>query len=184
MQDALEVRIAHPDLVHVLERVADVIDARPAAADALRHESGAPMQIELAHIGRMRRIGDEGERAHLLPAGKANRNEPRLVHPARHLAIPQPRERAAQARRMDAISNAPARAAPAKAHHEPRLAARAPVTRRQDAKSAVVAMGAAKRLLPVVEAGRPHERAVAEYPQVSVGQQRPELAEVHSARNI
>ena len=66
MQDALEVRIAHADRVHVIERVADVVDARPADADALRHQPRAAVQVELAHVGRMRGIGDEGERAHRL----------------------------------------------------------------------------------------------------------------------
>ena len=184
MQDALEVRIAHADLVHVLERIADVVDAGPAAADALRHEPRPAVQIELPHIRGVPRIGDEGKRAHFLPVREANRNEPRLVHPARHLSIPKPRQGPAQARRVDAIGHAPARAAAAKTHHKARLAARAAVARREDAKRAVIAVRAAERLLAVFEAGRPHERAVAEYPEVSLGQQRPELAEVHSARNI
>jgi len=64
MQDALEVRIAHPDVVHVIERIADVVDARSADADSLRHQPRAPVQIELAHVGRVRRIGDERERPH------------------------------------------------------------------------------------------------------------------------
>jgi len=45
MQDALEVRIAHADLVHVVERVADVVDARSPDADALRHEARAALQV-------------------------------------------------------------------------------------------------------------------------------------------
>jgi len=64
MQDALEVRVAHADVVHVVERVADVVDARPAHADALRDESRAPVQIELAHVSGVGGVGDEGERAH------------------------------------------------------------------------------------------------------------------------
>ena len=50
MEDALEVRIAHADFMHMVERVADVVDAGAADADALRHEARAAMQIELAHI--------------------------------------------------------------------------------------------------------------------------------------
>jgi hypothetical protein len=64
VEDALKMGIAHPDLVHVLEGVADVVDARAADADALGHEACAPVQVELAHVGRMCRVGNEGERAH------------------------------------------------------------------------------------------------------------------------
>ena len=64
MQDALEMRIAHADIVHVVERIADVVDARPADSDALRHQARAAVQVELAHAGRVRGIGDEGKRAH------------------------------------------------------------------------------------------------------------------------
>ena len=74
MEDALEVRVAHPDLVHVLERLADVVDARTARADSLRHQPRAAMQVELADVGRMRGIGDEGERAHGAPAAQPHRN--------------------------------------------------------------------------------------------------------------
>jgi predicted ATPase len=65
VQDALQVRVAHADVVHVLERVADVVDARPAHADALRDEARAAMQVELAHVGWMRGVGDECERLDL-----------------------------------------------------------------------------------------------------------------------
>ena len=57
-------RIAHADLVHVVERVADVIHTGAALADALGDEPGAAMQVQFAHVGRVRRVGDEGERTH------------------------------------------------------------------------------------------------------------------------
>jgi hypothetical protein len=66
--------IAHAHLVHVLERVADIVDARAALADALRHESRAAMQVELAHVGRVIGIGDECERAHLAAVGQGHRH--------------------------------------------------------------------------------------------------------------
>jgi len=88
VEHALEVRIAHADVVHVIERVADVVDARPALADALRHQARAPVQVELAHVGRMLRIGDEGERPHAPAAAQPHRHEARLVNPPRHLAMP------------------------------------------------------------------------------------------------
>ena len=93
MQDALEVWVAHADVVHVVERIADVVDARAANADALRDEPRAAVQIELAHVGRMPRIGDERERAHGSPTD-LYWNEARLIYPARHLAVPKARERA------------------------------------------------------------------------------------------
>jgi hypothetical protein len=64
VEDALQVRIAHPDLVHVVERLADVVDARTACADPLGHQPRAAVQVELADIGGMAGIRDEGERAH------------------------------------------------------------------------------------------------------------------------
>src|SRR5574341_2278223 len=136
MKNALEVRVAHADLVHVLERVADVVHAWPAHADALRHEARASMQVELAHVGRMRRVGDERERIHRSARLKPYWNKPRLVDPPRHLAVPEPRKRAAQPRPVDAVGHAPARAAAAKAHHQAGLALRAAVARREDAKRA------------------------------------------------
>ena len=168
-------RIAHADVVHVVERVADVVDARPANADALRDQPRAAVQIELAHEGRVRWIGDESERAHG-PRLDPYRDQPRLVDAPRHLAVPEPRKRAAHPWRADAVGHAPARSAAAKSHHEAGLALRAAVARRQDAERAVVAVRAAERLLHVVEARGPHERAVAEYPQVSLRQPRGELA--------
>jgi hypothetical protein len=66
MQDALEVRIAHADRVHVVESIADVVDAGAAHADALRDEPRAAVQVELAHVGRMRGVGDEGQGPHCL----------------------------------------------------------------------------------------------------------------------
>jgi hypothetical protein len=183
MKDALEVRIAHADVVHVIERVADVVDARPPHADALRHQPRAAVQVELPHVRRVRGIGDERERVHGV-ALDSHRDEARLVHPSRHLAVPEPRERAAQARRVDAVGHTPAGAAAAKAHHQAGFALRAAVARGQDAQRAVVAVRAAERLLFVFEARRPHERAVAEDPEVAFGQPRAELAERHCAATI
>ena len=179
MQDALEVRVAHADRVHVIECVADVVDARPADADALRHQPRAAVQVELAHVGRVRRIGDESQGLHFTACGQAHWNQFWFVHTPRHLSVPQPRERAAQARRVDAVGHAPARAAAAQAHHQPGLALRAAIARRQDAERAVVAVRAAERLVLVVEARRPHERAVAEHPEIAFGQLRGELTELH-----
>ena len=57
-------RVAHADIVHVLERIADVVEAGAAHADSLGDQARATVQVELAHIGRMRRVGHEGERTH------------------------------------------------------------------------------------------------------------------------
>ena len=183
MQDALEVRIAHAHLVHVVERVADVIDAGAASADSLRYEARAAVEVELAYVRRVRRVGDERKRTHG-PRSDLYRDQARLVDAARHLPVPQPRKRATQARLIDAVGHAPARAAAAQAHHEAGLALRAAVARRQDAERTVVAVRATERFLRVVEAGRPHQRAVAEDPQVAFRQPRRKFAEVHCARTI
>ena len=183
MQDAFEVRIAHADVVHVVERVADVVDARAADANPLRDQPCASMQVELPHVGRVIRIGDECEGAHGFPA-ELHRNEPRLIHPARHLAIPKPCQRAAQTRGVDAVGHTPAGAALAKTHDEARLACRAAVARGKDAERAVVAMGAAERFLGIVEARRPHERAIAKYPKVAFRQLCAELSQVHRCARI
>ena len=100
-------RIAHADRVHVVEGIADVVDAVPAHADALRDEPRSAVQVELAHVGRMGRVGDEGQRAHR-PVFQPHRNQPGLIDAAGHLAVPQPGERAAQACRVDAVGHAPA----------------------------------------------------------------------------
>ena len=178
MKDALEVRIAHAHVVHVVERIADVVDARAPDADSLRHQARAPVQVELAHEGRMPGIGDESERAHgfgLDPDG----DEAGLIDAPRHLPIPEPGERPPQPRRVDAVGHAPARAAAAKPHHQAGLALRAAVARREDAQRAVITVRASERLVLVVEARRPHERAVAEHPEIARRQTRRELAEVH-----
>ena len=176
-------RIMHAHLVHVVERVADVVDAGPANADSLRHQAGAAVQVELAHVGRMRGVGDEGERAHG-SASDSYRDELRLVDPPGHLPVPQARQRAAQARGIDAVRDAPAGAAAAQPHDQARLALRPAITRREDAQGAVVAVRAAGTLLRVIEARRPHERAVAEDPEVPLRQPRGEFTEGHCARTI
>jgi hypothetical protein len=128
VQDALEVRVAHADVVHVIERVADVVDAQAADTDALRDEPRAAVQVELAHIGGVRGIGDERERPDR-PRADSHRDQARLVHAARHLAVPEPRQCAAQPQRVDAVRHSPARAAGAKAHDQPGLALRAAIAR-------------------------------------------------------
>jgi len=64
VQDALEVRVAHADRVHVIEGITDIVDAGAADANALRDQSRAAVQVELAHVGGMRGIGDESQGAH------------------------------------------------------------------------------------------------------------------------
>ena len=172
-------RVAHADIMHVVDRIADVLDARPAHSDSLRHQPGAAMQVQLAHVGGVRRIGDEGKRAHLPARCELHRDEAGLVYAARHFPIPKARERAAQSARVNAVSHSPARAAAAQAHDEPGLALGAAVACRQDAQGTVVAVRPAWRPVLVVEAGRPHERAIAEYPEVALGKQRAELADPH-----
>jgi hypothetical protein len=86
MQHALEMRIAHADGVHVLEGVADVLDARAACADALRHESRAPVEVELVHVGRMLGVGDERECADRRTGAELDRHHARLIHAPRHFA--------------------------------------------------------------------------------------------------
>jgi hypothetical protein len=179
VEDALEMRIAHADLVHVVERIADVVDAWTARADSLGDQARAPVQVELAHVRRMRRIGDERKRAHC-SCPNLYRDQARLVDPARHLAVPESRERAAQARRVNSVGHAPARAAAAQAHDEAGLAARAALAGGEDAERAVVAVDPAERLLPKAEARRPHERAVAEHPDVALRQPGHELVQRHA----
>jgi hypothetical protein len=168
-------RIAHADRVHLVERVVNVVDARAALPDALRDQARAPVQVELAHVGRVLRVGEKCERVHLTTRAQAYRNEPRLINAARHFAIPETRQRMTHAPRLDAKRHPPARSAGAQSHHQARLALRAPVARRQNAKRAVEAVHPAERLVRVVEAGRPHQRAVAEYPQVARRQLRNEI---------
>lgn len=106
--DALEMGIPHADVVHVVQCIADVVDAGPARAEALRHQARAAVQVELADVGRVGRVGDEREGANDAAGVEPHRDQARLVHAAQHLALPQARQRALQARRDDAVGHAPA----------------------------------------------------------------------------
>src|ERR1051326_1967932 len=81
----------------------------------------------------------------------------------------------------NAEHHAPAGAAAAQAHHQARPALRAAVAGGQDAERPVKAVHARKRMLSVGEAGRPHQRAVAEHPEVAFRHLREDLAERHDA---
>ena len=171
-------RIAHADLVHVVERVADVVDAGTAHADALRHQARAAVQVELAHVGRVRRVGDEGQRLHGL-ALDPDRDQARLVDAPRHLARPEPGERAPHLAAVDAERHAPARAAAAQAHHQPRLLRGAAVTAGEDAQRTVIAVHQADLAFRVRKIRRPHERAVAEDPKIAARNDGEELRWIH-----
>jgi hypothetical protein len=67
VEDALEMRIAHADIVHVVERVANIVDARSADSDALRHQARTAVQVEFTDVRRVRGVRDESERANLAP---------------------------------------------------------------------------------------------------------------------
>ena len=110
-------RIAHADVLHVVERLADVVDARPACADALRDEPRTAVQVQLADVSRVRRIGDEGQCADHAPARQPHGDQAWRVNPPEHLALPQVGERAAPDALVDAVGHAPARAAAAQAHN-------------------------------------------------------------------
>lgn len=60
-------RIAHADIVHMDERIANVVDARSADSDALRHQARTAVQVELTDVRRVRGVRDESERANLAP---------------------------------------------------------------------------------------------------------------------
>jgi len=135
--------------VHVRERVPDVVDRGTALPDALRHQPGAAVQVEFAHIGGMRWIGEKRERANMASARDLHLEQARRVHAPRHFALPQPRQRPAHAIGVDAVCDAPARAAAAQAHHQAGLALGAAVARRKDAQRPVVAVDQAARFLAV-----------------------------------
>jgi len=179
VQHALEVGVAHPGPVHVVERVLDVVDAGAADADSLRHQPRAAVQVELAHVARVQRVGEERQRPNRAPAAQAHRHEARLVHAARHLAVPQAHERAAHVPGGDAKRHSPAGAAAAQAHDEARPAPGAAVAGGQDAQGAVIAVHLGRRLFLEAKARRPDERAVAEHPEVALGQLRDEILELH-----
>jgi len=184
VEHPLEVRVAHSHFVHVVERVLDVVDAGPAHADALRDEPRAPVQVELVDVGGVRRVGDERERPDHASAAQADRNQARVVDAARHLARPEARQRAPHLAAGDAVRHAPARAAAAQPHHQPRTVKRAAVARGENAQRAVIAVRATGDLRVVGEARRPHQRAVAEDPEVAFRQARHEFVELHRAARL
>ena len=184
VQDAFEVRVAHADLVHVIERLADVVDAGSARADTLRDEACAAVQVELADVGGMRGIGDEGERANHAPARQAHRDQPRRINAPEHLAFPEIGQRTARGALVDPVRHAPARAAAAQAHHQAGLLARAAIAGGEQAQGAVIAVRAAEHLARIAEARRPHQRAVTEHPQVAFRQPRGEFGKFHFGATI
>ena len=97
----------------MIEGAANVVDTRAALADALGDQPCAAMQVQLAHVGRVARVGDEGERMYRAAARQASRYEARLVDPPRHFAMPQAREAAGNPSLRHAESHAPAGAAAA-----------------------------------------------------------------------
>jgi len=102
------VRIGHAELVHVLERVPDVVRATAALAHALRHQLGAAVQVEFARVLRVAGIGDEGQRTDAPAAGDAQRDEPRVIHAPPHFPVPQAAESGGDVGRRDAAGHAPA----------------------------------------------------------------------------
>src|SRR3954468_24927198 len=100
-------RVAHTYIVHVLDGVADVVDAVAALTDALRHHARAPVQVEFAHEAGMGRVGKKGEGTDTSAAARVHWYEPRLVDAAGHLPIPQALEHVLHARRFDAERHAP-----------------------------------------------------------------------------
>jgi hypothetical protein len=69
VKDPFKVRVADPELLHVLEGISDVVDRGTALADTLRDEARAAVQVELAHIGGMGGVCEKRERANLASAG-------------------------------------------------------------------------------------------------------------------
>jgi hypothetical protein len=179
VKDPFKVWVAHSELVHVRERISDVVDRGAALADPLRDEARASMQVELAHVSGMRWVCEKRERANLAPGRDLHLEEPGRVHATRHLALPQARQRAAHAVCVDAVGHAPARAAAAQPHHQAGLALGSAVTGGQNAQRPVVAVDSAARLLDVRKARRPHERAIAEHPEIAFRQLGQELVQRH-----
>jgi len=153
VQDALEVRIAYAYFVHVVERIADVVDTRAALPDALGDEPRPAVQIELANICRVRWIGDEGERSYPAAAGYADGDETWLVDPPGHLAMPEAGKAACDLVLRYPERHAPAGAALAKPHDQSGFAPRTAVASRKDAERPVIAVYPGEVLLPVAEAG-------------------------------
>jgi len=178
------VRVANADLVHVIESVLDIVDAGSAHADALRDELRAAVQVEFVDVRGMRRVGDERQRPDGLAVAQAHCDQARVIGAARHLARPQARQRAADLAAADAKRHAPAGAAVAEPHDEARTAKRAAIARGKDAQRAVIAVRAAGDACLVGEARRPHERAIAEHPEIAFRQARHEFIELHRAARL
>jgi hypothetical protein len=84
-QDAVQVRIAHAELVHVGERIGQVIDVAAALADALRDEFGGALHVEIAGELSVAGVGDKGEAADLAATADADAHEARSVDAVAHL---------------------------------------------------------------------------------------------------
>jgi hypothetical protein len=87
-QDAIQVRVAHAELVHVGQRIAQVIDVAAALADTLCDEHGGAVHIEIPGELSVPGVSDEGEGADLAAAADAHAHEARPVDAVAHLAAP------------------------------------------------------------------------------------------------
>ena len=146
-------RVADAERTHVFERVADIVDRAATLADALRDQARPAVQVELAHIGGVRRIGEKRERPDLASGADLHLEQARRVNAPRHLALPQAPQRVAHASGVNPERHAQAGAAAAQAHYQPRPALGAAIARRQDAQRPVIAVDAAERFLAVRKAG-------------------------------
>ena len=105
----------------------------------------------------------------------------RHVDVVQHFALPQRAQHAAHARRRHAKRHAPAGAAAAQAHHQAGLVAACRGSGATGCTGAVVAAHQPGLSARRAEARRPHERAVAEDPQIAARQGVEKLGDLHLA---
>src|SRR6185312_11920067 len=92
----------------------------------------------------------------------------RAVGAHRHLAAPEPRKLLAVARPREAVGEAPAASAALEREDEARALGRPAVDARPEAEVAVIAVERGHALRIEGELGVPHERAVAEDPDLAI----------------
>src|SRR5208282_1189551 len=172
-QELVHGAVLDAELVEMAHRVDEVLGARTAGAVALADELGDALELKRPGVLRMAASGDVGVGVDApAPAHELDRNGALLVDVAGHLALVEIGEDLLAPHGCHAVGDAAAGAARLQAEHQARQLGRAAIAPRVDAEGAMVAAQEGRRALEIGEARVPHERAVAEDPELSVRRHR------------
>ena len=160
--------VAHADRRQMVVGLGDVggVVARLAAAGADDFEHR--VAVEAPRVLRVQPVGDIGQRLHPLAGLQRHRDRPLDIDRGDLLALAQIADGRLAQRRGDREGHAGAGAAAVEAEHEPGFFGRAAIDVGVDAQGPAPAAHGRPRAGRVGESRPPHQRAVAEHPEVAV----------------